>query len=394
MYGTIFSILIALALLFNPFQTSVVPDGSLMGLTLIIVASLFVILQVVVKALFMPPLLQAEHKFTPKISALYREDKSLRFTTFWLFFFVLVSYALSIDFLFIKSLPPVPLLAIWLVFLGVSIDLIYRSLNRSQEFLDPFFVTQIVENKGLQEIQNQDTKGLCSSIDALVEIATKGTLRSSLSLANDSLSRCPSLIKNLFAAGKNIGNHLSNDELLFPLFYLLERLEYLSVKAVETKNDPVLVHLVNVLGKIAVSGAEFDPSVVAYPLQTLGRVVEEAQHADLIEVVNKATCTLVGTAAEICQKTDLTYMEIKDPFYVLIHELEDMVKEEFKRDKTINIQILKQPFEEILTLFQTDKMRNHKDTPDIVAELNRVLGEFTELDTIMRTLPPMESVPE
>ncbi len=390
MYGTIFSILIALVLLFNPFQKNLIPDGSLMGLTLIIVASLFVVLQVLIKSQFMMPLLQAEHKFTPKISSLYRSDSSLKFSTFWFFFFVLISYALAVDLLFLKVLPPIVALAVWLIFLGISIDLIYHNLNRLQEFLDPFFVTDALANQGIKQIQTEDTKGLCSSIDALTEIATKGLDRSSLSLTNDALGQTVPLIKMLFAQGKNAGSNLSNDELLFPLFYLLERFEFVGDKAVHLKTEPSLVHLVNVLGKLTVVAAEFDPSVAIYPLQTIGRIVAEAQNEGLMEVVNKATCTLVGVASEIVNKIDLTYLEIKDPFFQLIHELEEILKEEFKQDKTINIQLLKQPFQEILALFQKEKLQNHKDTPEIVRELSRILGEFSELDVIMRTMPPSE----
>ena len=62
------------------------------------------------------------------------------------------------------------------------------------------------------------------------------------------------------------------------------------------------------------------------------------------ESVITATCVLLEVARTIINEIDLTYYEIEDPFLSIINGLEVLSKEAFKRDKTININLLIQPF--------------------------------------------------
>ena len=55
----------------------------------------------------------------------------------------------------------------------------------------------------------------------------------------------------------------------------------------------------------------------------------------------------------------------------------------------MNIRILSQPFYELRELFQSGKLANHQDTASIISNIDIVLNEFTTLETVMSTMPPV-----
>ena len=86
---------------------------------------------------------------------------------------------------------------------------------------------------------------------------------------------------------------------------------------------------------------------------------------------------------------DIKYLEIRDPYLSIINGLEVLAKGTFKRDKTTNIAILMQPFKDLKVLFQSEKAKEHQDTPVIMQNIDRVLGEFEALQMVMNTIPPI-----
>ena len=99
-------------------------------------------------------------------------------------------------------------------------------------------------------------------------------------------------------------------------------------------------------------------------------------------------------AKEIIDHIDITYNEIKDPFLSIINGMEVLAKETFKRNKEININLLIVPFKQLRELFQSDKIKNHLDTPIILYNIDRIIGEFEALILVMNTLPKIPSVDE
>lgn len=102
-----------------------------------------------------------------------------------------------------------------------------------------------------------------------------------------------------------------------------------------------------------------------------------------------ASCVLSEVANQLLTEIDVTYLELQDPFLSIINGLEIIAKGEFQRNKSINIAILEQPFKELKTLFEQGKVKDHPDTPVIMQNINRVLGEFDALRLVMATRPPI-----
>jgi hypothetical protein len=394
MYGTFFSALIALFVLFNPFGKDVIPGENMMGITLIIIATVFVILQTFALAMAWWPLQRAERDFTPRILQLFKKDVYLRLINMWVLFFPILSYAIAVDLMFLHIFPKKTLLAFWIFFLGVSVDVTRYTLIRILNYLDPFGVVTLFSKEANVSIRNSDTKELCNWLDALSEIAIKAVMRPSTSLANHAINAIPPIVDGYLKSLKSISHKENDGKLNYVLYTLFQRLEMINVKAAEERLEPVCDNLINATGKIAVHAANFDISLSPLPLQVLGHLAHTAQGEEMTEVADRATCTLVEVANAVIHDVDLTYVDIKEFFLSLISELEEITKEEFRQDKTMNIKILKHPFEELKKLVAEGKIAEHTDAKIVIQDIHRVLAEFTELEAVMRTVPPMPDVKE
>jgi hypothetical protein len=129
-------------------------------------------------------------------------------------------------------------------------------------------------------------------------------------------------------------------------------------------------------------------------LRFLGKLAKRAQDEGLEETALKASCILSEVAKAIMNDVDIKYLEIKDSYLSIINGLEVLAKGTFKRDKSTNISFLMQPFKDLKELFQSEKARDHQDTPVIMQNIDRVLGEFEALQLVMSTIPPIPQISE
>jgi hypothetical protein len=179
------------------------------------------------------------------------------------------------------------------------------------------------------------------------------------------------------------------DEINYILFYLLERLNFIYEQALKEKLEGVCSHMVSVLGKITISSAKFDLSLASTPIFFIGQIANKSLEQGSQEIADKATFTLMEISKVILNEIDFTYFDLKDPFFSIITQLDIIGKATFKRDKSINIKILIQPFLDLKELFKSEKASKHQDCNAIVGNINRILGEYEALDMIMRTIPPL-----
>jgi hypothetical protein len=287
------------------------------------------------------------------------------------------------------------------VLLGISIDALLHFLRRIMSYVNPFSVVKIFENQAMNDIRNNHELDLCDSIDALSEMAIKGVERHSTSICQVALGEEQEIMKQFLLASKSIA-HVSQDAQLkqagivdkvsFTLFYLFQRLDIVFDKALKNKLEPICSYIVTLLGKIAIDAAKYDVSLASAPLRFIGKCGKRAQDQGYEETGITASCVLLEVARAMISEIDLTYYEIKDPFLSIINGLEVMSKDTFKRDKTTNVTLLMQPFKDLRTMFESDRVKNHQDTPVILQNINRVLGEYEALQVVLTTIPPIPPV--
>lgn len=404
MVGTLISVVFAILLYLSNIGSEVNANLTVIGIALVAVATLFLFLPTHIFTQAWGPLQLAEHNLTPHILQLYRQDRLLRFIHYYMLFFPLASYIIATDILFLHTVSTKILFPVWFILLGIALDCLRSSLVRISKCLDPFQVVEMFTHEAKICIQDERELDLCDWLDAISEVAMRGVQCSSIALsinATDSLQRLTRIflesMKSIGHAGqrdKQAKEMGITDKISYTLFFLLQRLEMINTKAVENKLEPICSHLVTVTGKIIIDSAKFDMTVPVYPLPYFGRFSVEAQKRGLSEVGSKAICTLLEVARTILTEVDVTYAELQPPFFSLIAQLEKITKEMFRQDKTINIRLLMQPFQDLKTLFSSEKMRIHQDTPPIVADIDRVLAEFSSLEQVMKTMPPIPLISE
>lgn len=400
MIGTLFSIILAILLWFNPHIHELNPE--MMTRVLMISASLGLLLLLPLGFMFSwVPLQKAEMNSTPRVLEMFHKDKRVLLTSSWLVVFALATFAFASDIIF-PSLSQKPwFFPAWIVLLGISTDAILGFLKRVLSYVNPFAVIKMFTKQAKVDIQNNRELDLCDSIDALAEMSIKGIEKHSTSICHAALEEEQQIIKQFLLASKSIAHVTQDaetksmgitDKVSYTLFYLYQRLDIIFGKALKNQLEPTCSNIITLLGKISIDAAKYDVSLASAPLRFIGKCGKRAQDQGLEESAVTASCVLLEVAKEMISEIDLTYYEIKDPFLSIINGLEVMSKEAFKRDKTMNITLLMQPFKDLRTLFENEKIKTHQDTPVIVQNIDRVLGEYEALLIVMNTIPPVPKI--
>lgn len=390
MLGTILAVLIALITIF--FHNYFTIDPAV--LNWIIFSSIFLVLALfgLALAFAFAPLQKVEQNFTPRLLEMFRRDKELRLTWYWTLFFVMGSLFLIVT---VNEVREDYLFAGWIIALGISLDAHRLMLMRIFKYFNPYEVLKMFTHQAVVSIQNENESELSNSIDALSEVAVKSIDRKSFSLCQHSVDEMRNVAFAVMRTAKSLSHpdaEKTEERVSFTLFYLFQRLELIHSLALKHGFEPISSNVITNLGKIAVEAAKCDMTYVVYPLHYMGRFALECQEEGLPEVGVRASIALLEVARRIVNEVDLSYASIKEPFFTLISQMEEINKEMFRQDKETNIVFMKQPFIDLKKIFESEKVASHQDTPAIRADIDRVIGEFSELEAIMLQMPPIPEV--
>lgn len=396
---TLFALLIALGIIFEPSLLPLNIDTSFLAIAMVIAGTAFLIVMPLLYTLILIPLQKLEQKLMPRLVELFRRDKPLRISHFLLFLFPFLSYFLAAFLVLDTPQYKGIILAVWLVAFGGAIDLLRDSLKRITNFLNPFHLVDSFTHEAKSAIQNDQDDLLWASIDDLSEVALGAVDKNKIALSNKALQSFPHIFQIFFDSTKSISRinrdeavekETGLDEVSYTLFYFLQRLELIYDKALERKLEMICRQIIVTLGKIIITSAKLDLSMVTFPTHILGRLALKALDQGFNEVGSLATSTLLEISKTIVKEVDLTYAELEEPFFSIIANLNSIAQAIFKKDKTMNIKILTQPFLDLKALFSIEKMAQLRDTPAVIRNLDSVLAEYATLEQVMRTLPQLK----
>ena len=148
-------------------------------------------------------------------------------------------------------------------------------------------------------------------------------------------------------------------------------------------------HVISAIAKLASYAAVTDFSLLLLPLHYIDKCSLSSVHKGYTDVGVKATIGLLELMKALSQAKGLEYQEIKPHLFKLITTLESIAKELFRQDKSTKIQILIAPFSEIAHTLDQEPFKDHPDTPVLIQQIQRIIGEFEALDAVMKTMPPM-----
>lgn len=399
MLGTILSLILAAI-----FEYMAIYDPSDLSINLfplfLSTGLIFLALPVLISTLSLPALQHSEQNATPRLLELVRKDSRLGYIKLWLIFFPLVTFALILFSPLLKAYPAG--IAIWLVGLGLAIDCVYLLYKRLLDYCNPMSIIARFSQEADLSIREEREIDLCHWFDGLSDTACKAVRANNSSVANQALTEMQLLARRFLEASKSIGHHAQDkqtmemgiqDKVSYTLFYLYQRLEQVHNEALAKHVRTISSLLITILGKITIDAGIYDISLTTYPLHYLGRFTREALVKNWNEVVDTSQFTLLAVSKQLLS-LDLTYLEIRDPFLSVINTLEEIAKESFKHNKSANLTLIIQPFRDLKALFDNEKMANHPDTPVIMQNIDRVIGEFEALEMVMKTMPsiPTEEI--
>lgn len=352
------------------------------------------VVQWIILSLAFIPLHRAEQDLTPRIFELFKKDRVI----FWSNQIAIILCLLVFVVIFYAKYLPFPPFIFWLVVLGISFDLLYYFVKRILGYLNPYAVTKMFTEEAKNSILQSRELDLCGALDALSEISLKSLHRSSTSLCQYSLDEMGEVMRLQLEAPKDLAvsdvdkqaqAKGINDKVSYTLYYFFDRIERTYYKALDLQLTQVCSRIITLLGKVVFYAARCDLSLVSHVVGVIGKFSKDAEEKGFPEIALKGTCTLSEVAKLIVNEIDLRYMDLKDPFFSMITQLDEVGKVTFRRNKSTSIPMLVAPLKDLKTLFQTEKVANCQDTPVIVAEVDRVLAEWDALDNVLRTIPPL-----
>lgn len=400
--ATLLSLIIAIYLYFNPLP-QFAEHAFLFGISIIAVSTFVLFLFFFIITWSFTPLQKTEQNSTPRLFGLLKKDKHLFGIYCWIVIFVLLSFWLAVDAIFLNILQKNHLLGIWILAFGITIDLLYNLTKRMMAYLNPSDNVVLFSQMAQESIQNDQEIDLCDAVDSLAEIGIKSIHRMGPSLCNRVLQELQKIVKNFLSSSKSIGHAEADiqtkalgikDRISYTLFYIYDRISLINDEALSKRFEQVVTTVITVLGKIIIHCAKFDLTLVSFPVHMLSRNALVAMNRGMSEIGIKASITLLEVSKTIIDEVDYTYADLKDPFFSIINGLEEIAKKTFLQDKSINIKILTQPFLDLKEIFNNPKVMNHQDRPAILQNIDRVLGEYESLELVMKTIPPIPEMPE
>ncbi len=339
------------------------------------------------------PLQKAELDLTPRVFELFRRDKTIK----WIHRGIIALALIMLFLLFAPITLPFNPFILAIVILGVTFDLIHGLINRIFNYLNPYKVAEMFTANAKESIMKMRENDLCDSLESLSETSLKSLDRSSASLCNQSLDEMREIMRLFLAGSKSIALSGTDtqakdsgitDKLSYTLFYFFNRVEIIYQKALDLNFSHVCGSMITLLGKVVLYAAKCDLSLAGYPIHFIGKFCKMAEQKGKSEIALKGSCTLVEVAKKIIDEVEMKYMDLKDPFFTLITQLDEIAKETFKQNRESNINFLTAPFFDLKNLFQSPKVASHPDTPIIIADIDRVIAEWNTLDVVLRTIPP------
>lgn len=401
MIGSLVGLVLGIVVTSSALDRSSPPDLHAIGTFLAALPAAIILIYGLIQAWVLLPLQKAEQNSTPRILEMYSKDSLLGFNKLGLIALPLFALVLGLDAASLHFIPSAYLLGVWLLLIGISIDLLIQYLHRILHYLNPFMVTQLFRQAAKKSIQNDKEADLCEWIDALAEVGNRALDKGGSSLCNAALNELHSVISLFLETSKNIGRVSQDqesislgikDKITFTLFYLFQRLEMLFHKALTKKLEPACSNALTTLGKVTIDAAKYDITLASFPLQYIGKLSFAAHQQKLQDIGLKTTCLYLEISKALLSEIDITYAELQEPFFTIIHHMDDIAKEAFKQNKEIPIKALKQPFRDLRALFVEGKAVAHQDTPVILADIDRVIAEFDALELVLRAIPPISSL--
>ncbi|HXF28592.1 MAG TPA: hypothetical protein VN457_01965, partial [Chlamydiales bacterium] len=254
---------------------------------------------------------------------------------------------------------------------------------RLNSYTQSAFVLKKAAKEVKKAILRGDEREAFLWIETIVEAASQaiqeGSLRNA-TLAFENMLQCV----DSFVKGSSQSSALSDssltDRVQYFSVYLFRRLEWLFARSLSAHMEPVAEGILSTFGKICVSLAQFHPMLSHLPLLFIEKCCNEAIENDADELAARAQATLSELAKTFIRISREKGESKREIVLKALSHLETGVKNNFKKKKEMSVALLMQPFAEIGDLLAEPYYQSFPNREEYIAELRRILQEFSVLD--------------
>lgn len=284
---------------------------------------------------------------------------------------------------------------VFLVLLGVLVDFLRVIISQILADLDPYVVLERMATCGVDSGKKGDLDGIILAIDGLGEAAANGCIQGRFGLASYALRESYRLGSEFLAfvatakatqLQKSYGAD-ANDRIAYVFLCLCQRLESVNDVAVKEGITSLSGDVMKTLGKLVVDSSISGRDLSGLPIQCIVTGVNKAVSLGAEDVCAKAMVTLQEVVRTLIVDRKLVEDALIGPVIGICSHMEQMAKESFKRDKTLNVQLLAQPFRAIKELIQEPVYKERQDLEVILRDIDRILSEFSALELVMLKMP-------
>lgn len=274
-----------------------------------------------------------------------------------------------------------------LSFLGVCVAILslWALACYYSSWVNPYTLLDKVSKKIHQSIADKNLASLCDGIEHLQEFADKGMKQDSLPLVFAALDKELEVGKQFLSDS----NTLDLPQIGYVLQFLFERLKGLFTRGLKENRETVCVKVNTILGKLALHAMKTHPHFTASALALSGKLAEQAVREGYYDVGIKTGLMLIELSRSVANEGDVEAKELQEALLEIVKNLEEISKELYKQNKNTPLEIIKEPLLQLKLVLVGSKNSAHPAVVVAIADIDRVLSEYQELELILKTIPPI-----
>ena len=403
MLGTLIAFISALVFLNSWYE---VPNAS--GIDVMAYASyfllislLFLVIALAAICLAWEPIWQTQEKKIACAQELFSQDRWLLVQIGVLFAFCLFSLSFSLTGSSIDHTKHLALITGWILFFGVSFDVLRAYLRRLFNYTRYSFIIERLTKALRRAIRNDEESKAMEWIGVTIDSVLKAMQNGKISHVSKSFTSMHQLIETYVKELSRLASLAPpqpesvapsfSDKVNFLCIYVCDRLEWLYENAIRLHAHPVAEEVISELGKLAIFFSRHSTRVANIPLSYITKCAMYAKNEDALV---RASLILSQMCKEIVLLSKEKNESFRELFLTTLLSMEALVKTLYKQNKDINPVLLMQPFAEVGQFLGNEALKDIHDRQEILQEIRRILAQFQSLAHIVQNLEEVTGISE
>ena len=238
-------------------------------------------------------------------------------------------------------------------------------------FLDLFLWTMRKKTIDLHIGEEKDLGSYKAHIDGAIQAGLRGTATDRITLAQRGLSLLPTGFSDRVT------------DLEYRALYLFDNLEVFARRSIDKTLFPLTQEILGRVIRLSGNLLSQLPSLATAGIETGGRIIQALVQKGYLETAEKGLFTFVQGVRS------LKYLPVGlgDFLIRVVIEVEKGIESIYLADKTRSVKSLMVPLAELKRVFQEERFASHPETLLGQRELDRVVGVFKTLETVLLTTP-------